>query len=126
MKLFEFLTNMSSIPEMYLGRPKISLLNAYISGFIKGEEENNVKYWCFNFKLFHEYIAMKYNRGDFWTRGWATILEEEYWDTKQALDKFFEHLEEFKKEFKDKSKQEILDWFQERWYDVSSRLDDMD
>lgn len=76
------------------------------------------------FSLFHEYIGIQYWMESIWWMWWSWILEEQYGNNKEWVDKFFEHLDDFKELFWNMSQEEIIAWFDERGYDVKDRFNE--
>jgi hypothetical protein len=121
--IYSYIKMISKKPWMYIWWNNLVILRSHIWGYLcclwyKGIEEKEYP----PFMLFHDYIWVKY-----WyyesTSWWSWMLIDKYWNTKEALDNFFEHLEEFKEKFWKMSKEEIIKYFYEKWYDVRGRFD---
>ncbi len=122
--IYEYIERIRTRPWIYLAQLNISSINQdllWYSGFILFNDLKVDKF--IPFRMFHEYISYKYN---YWlsTTWWRNILIEKYWDNKEWLDKFFEHLDNFKELFWNMSQEEIIAWFDERGYDVRSRFEE--
>ena len=87
-EFYELLINIKNKPNIYLGKPSLELLRAFISGYVI----------CKNYNLdyypdFQEFIQQKY-KIDF-TKHWTEIINFFSSNEEEAFYKFYEHLEEF-------------------------------
>ena len=121
--IYDYLERLKNKPWMYIWENNIDKLHIHLEWFKMFWYINNIKNHSNPpFDLFHDYIWVEY-----WyyesTSWWSWILADQYWAWKEALDKFFEHLENFKEKFWKMSQEEIIKYFDERWYDVRSRFE---
>ena len=124
--IYSYLEIVRKRPWMYIWWNSINFLFLNLIWYSNCIWLNEIK-WHFiypNFHLFHEYVAFVYWIKMPWWMWWSTILEEHHWDNKEWVDKFFEHLDDFKELFWNMPEEEIIAWFDERGYDVRSRFDE--
>jgi hypothetical protein len=91
--LYDLLDKMRERPAMYLGEASITCLEAFISGFNEGsnyEVPENPPFDGFN-----NFVGKFY--GKYTTAGWKNlILSDHYGNEKEALDRFFVLLDEYR------------------------------
>ena len=122
--IYDYLEMISRRPWMYIWANSIKYLFLNLVWFKNFIWFNDLKVnESLPFDLFHEYIGLVLWYKSIWWMWWSTMLIKEYWDTKEWLDKFFEHLDEFKEKFWKMEEKEIIKYFDERWYDVRSRFE---
>lgn len=86
-------------PAMYLGENSVSLLRAFLGGYMVAayECEESFVEECPPFSDFHNWVAMKLDYYES-TSGWANmLLKAENGDEAKALERFFVYLDDFKK-----------------------------
>lgn len=116
--IYEYFDRIYQRPWMYLWKLDIQFLHIhsewyrlfFVIHWIEQKEEPS-------FRLFHDYIAviLWYESSTAW---WANMLNEYYKDPKIALDKFFEHLDDFKRDMKWKNCLEIWEFLKSKWYEL--------
>ena len=89
--LYDLLQKIRERPTLYLGEPSITFLNHFISGYAFGRREIEVGSTnCL--AGFQEYVQKYYNTC--LTKGWAGLILDHSSNQKEALEKFFELLDE--------------------------------
>lgn len=86
-------------PAMYLGENSVSLLRAFLGGYMAAAFECEASFVEENppFREFHNWVAMKFGYFES-TSGWANmLLAVENGDEAKALERFFVYLDDFKK-----------------------------
>ena len=87
--LYNLIKTVTDFPELYIGKPSLERLYAFIGGYLFQNEIANDH--CLD--GFNEYIAEKYQiRSD---RNWSEIIQFFSCDEKYAFNKFIQHFEEF-------------------------------
>jgi hypothetical protein len=85
-------------PAMYLGENSVSLLRAFLGGYMTAAYESQTSFVEENppFGAFHDWVAMKLGYFES-TSGWANmLLAAENGDETKALERFFVYLDDFK------------------------------
>jgi hypothetical protein len=91
--LYNSLDKMRERPAMYLGSHSITRMEAFISGFYEGSTDEVSENPPFD--GFNDFVGKFY--GKYTTAGWKNlILSDHYGDEKEALDRFFVLLDEFR------------------------------
>jgi hypothetical protein len=87
--IYNLLQDIRKRPEIYIGKPSLELLNAYVNGYMhnSGKECNNCLLG------FNEYIAKIYNLDT--DHNWSSIIQFFYKTEEEAFNKFYEHLDNF-------------------------------
>jgi hypothetical protein len=92
-KLYDLLESLRKRPGMYLGSASITLLKAFLDGY--GTFYEQIDYGNPSFDGFNDFVGKFY--GKHTTAGWKNlILADHYGNEKEALDRFFVLLDEFK------------------------------
>ncbi len=95
-KLIMFLNKIKEKPELYIGKPSLERLSAFINGYLYCKHELYDKSYT-KFELdFQEYIQEFYDIQ--YTQSWDCIIEFFSVSKEEAFYKFYKHLEEFLKE----------------------------
>ena len=81
-KLHDLILEVSSFPEIYLGKPSLERLYAFIGGFLYQNEAANDS----SLDGFTAYIAQKY--GIQTDHNWASIIQFFSYDEREAFDSF--------------------------------------
>jgi len=125
MNIYEYIAMIQKKPWLYLWENSIRLLRVDLYAYYLYPYYNNIDIVREQppFNLLHDYIALVHNIEQQWPKWWSLILIEKYWDTLEALDKFFEHLDDFKELFWPMTQEEMIAYFDQRWYDVRSRFE---
>lgn len=96
--IFELLTseNFRNRPAMFIGEKKISILRAFIDGYLLGAERDNTTLReKEKFAEFHDWVANYFGWYES-TAGWKNIiLKECNGNEESAVDKFFEIYDKF-------------------------------
>lgn len=93
--LYDLLKKIKKAPSMYLGQHSIICLQAFLSGYsiAKYELGGQPTEEDQNFMEFPEWIRQKFNVNT--SQSWANIILFYSEDERQALDRFFDLLDEF-------------------------------
>lgn len=92
--VFDILRRVKEKPACFLGQKSVLKLSILLGGYIQAVED--ITHKCLHFNTdFQNFIENKY--GDS-SKHWSRILEEKYSDS-VGFDKFFEHFDEFVKQF---------------------------
>ena len=99
--LYDLLEGIRPRPSMYLGKPSISLLQAYINGFshayagLKKEKEQKT-FLPLPFWFFHEFVKNYYKAYES-TPGWCSIiLQNNNFDDEKSLEAFYNLIDIYK------------------------------
>ena len=92
--VLDILRRIKEKPACFLGRKSVLKLSILLGGYIQAVEDITHKYLRFD-SDFQKFIENKYGNS---AKHWASILEEKYSDS-EGFDKFFEHFDEFIKQF---------------------------
>jgi len=89
--VFELLADIRKRPAMYLGKPSIHHLNCFLGGWLHRNYDGVADAELFG--EFATWVEKRYKMTS--TQGWAKIIE--FWsvDEIQALERFYELLDEF-------------------------------
>jgi hypothetical protein len=91
--LYDILDKMRERPAMYLGSHSITRLEAFISGFYEGSNDEVTENPPFD--SFNDFVGKFY--GKYTTAGWKNlILADHYGNEQEALDRFFVLLDEYR------------------------------
>ena len=91
--LYDSLDKMRERPAMYLGEKSISRMEAFIMGFYEGSNDEITENPPFD--GFNDFVGKFY--GKYTTAGWKNlILSDHYGNEKEALDRFFVLLDEYR------------------------------
>ncbi len=91
--LYISLDKMRERPAMYLGSHSITRMEAFISGFYEGSKDEITENPTF--EGFNDFVGKFY--GKYTTAGWKNlILSDHYGNEKEALDRFFVLLDEYR------------------------------
>jgi hypothetical protein len=91
--LYDSLDKMRERPAMYLGEKSITRMEAFIMGFYEGSNDEITENPPFH--DFNDFVGKFY--GKYTTAGWKNlILSDHYGNEKEALDRFFELLDEYR------------------------------
>jgi hypothetical protein len=91
--LYDSLDKMRERPAMYLGSHSITRMEAFISGFYEGSNDDITENPPFD--NFNDFVGKFY--GKYTTAGWKNlILADHYGDEIEALDRFFVLLDEYR------------------------------
>ena len=85
-------------PAMYLGENSVSILNAFLGGYLTAAFEAGISLVDENppFEEFHDWVAMRLGYYES-TSGWSKmLLAAEGGNEAKALERFFVYLDEFK------------------------------
>jgi hypothetical protein len=92
--LYDSLDKMRERPAMYLGSHSITRMESFICGFFEGSSHENPENPPF-FEGFNDFVGKFY--GKYTTAGWKNlILSDHYGNEKEALDRFFVLLDEYR------------------------------
>ncbi len=120
--IYEHLKYVKTRPWMFIGKPDIQNLFLYVAWYRAFIVFNDLKvdedpfFW-----YFHDYIAV-ISWFEASTSWWANMLQNYYWNGEVALQKFFEHLEDFEIEFKWKKVHEMRRILISKWYEIANSL----
>ena len=96
-RLYDILLDIKNRPELYIGKPSLERLYAFIGGYIYCETLNNSNYVnCLD--GFNEYIAVVYNIKT--SHNWSRIIDFYSTTDDEAFKKFYKHLDDFMKKKK--------------------------
>lgn len=91
--LYDLLDEMRDRTALYLGEVSITKLEAFINGFLRGQNGETQEKQSFD--GFNEFIDAYYNSNS--VAGWRNkILADHYGNQKEAVDKFYSLLDEFR------------------------------
>jgi len=94
--IYEMFERIRKRPGMYLGKMSVTNLHIFTIGYVTAQLEFNENYKT-SFSDFNHFIDKKFNNSS--TMGWANlILKLTNGDEEKALERFFELLDEFKKQ----------------------------
>jgi hypothetical protein len=95
MDLYELFQKIKEKPSLYLGGHSVYQLKAFYDGYTFAREEFGIPVTAQekNFENFHHWLQERLNART--NLSWAKILEFRSRDEKEALDLFFELLDEF-------------------------------
>ena len=94
--LNEIINKISNFPELYIGKPSVERLYAFINGFLYQNTTANDH--CLD--GFTEYIAQKYNIHS--DHNWASIIQFFSANEQEAFESFIHHFEEYSEGHRDK------------------------
>lgn len=94
--IVELIKSIRQKPELYVGKQSLSLIQAYIYGWVNRDEENIVDSEYLG--EFQDWIQAKYNITS--TQSWASIILFFSIDERDALNRFFLLFDEFLNERK--------------------------
>lgn len=93
-KTYELLLKIKARPEIYLGRPSLELLNAFLCGYCYYEEECQGEYQPDCLTGFNQYVQERH--GLCTSHDWCgVILFVSYLDDARAFHEFYRELDEF-------------------------------
>lgn len=87
----ELIFNIKKRPELYIGQRSLSLLQAYLYGWLNRDEKSVIDAYLMG--DFQKWVENKYKIKS--TQSWAQIILFFSTSEYNALDKFFELFEEF-------------------------------
>lgn len=90
-ELYTMITTIVDNPKLYLGRPSIQRLYAYIGGYLHQNNNANDQCLC----GFNEYIAAYYKINS--DHNWADIIQFFANSGQEEIDLFKKHFESFSK-----------------------------
>lgn len=93
--LYEHLMQIQKRPSMYLGANSLKRLYAYLSGYRQCEKDFSLAQPCC-LDGFSEYIGSKYNVGE--NCSWAEAIRFYSASDADALNRFYQELERFRKQ----------------------------
>lgn len=88
--IYNLLQEIRQRPEIYIGKPSLELLYAYLNGYMHNSKECNHCLVGFN-----EYIANVYAINS--DHNWSSIIRFFNNTEEEAFQKFYEHLDNFLK-----------------------------
>lgn len=88
-KLHELIVEVSKRPELYLGKPSLERLYAFIGGFLY--QNTNANFKCLN--GFNQYIADIYDVKS--EHNWASIIQFYSSTEEKAFSAFVKHFNDF-------------------------------
>lgn len=91
----ELLQNIKQRPALYLGKRSLSHLQVFLDGYTFARRQLGVEVTKEEqeFEEFQDWIEQRFNQPD--TQSWSRIISFYSEDESDALDRFFELLEEF-------------------------------
>ena len=103
--LYNSLDKMRERPAMYLGEKSITRMEAFIMGFYEGSNDETIENPPFD--GFNDFVGKFY--GKYTTAGWKNlILSDHYGNEKEALDRFFMLLDEYRENPKKPNSRAII------------------
>ncbi len=95
--IYELIEKIQKRPSMYLGKPSISNLRAFLAGYNFSRRAMNIPQTEqeIKFENFQEWIQNKFNITS--SQSWDNIIIFYSEDEKDALNQFFDLFEEFRK-----------------------------
>ncbi len=104
--LYEILDKMRERPSMYTGEHSLTSIQHFINGFFVAHNYNTNE--SPNFGKFHDFVGQFY--GKYSTPGWKNlILSAHFGNESEALIRFYELLDDFRKGVKYNSRSIVLD-----------------
>jgi hypothetical protein len=91
--LYNKIQQMKKRPGMYIGKPSLSLLQAYLNGYVAYHNEVNVEQNYFFLPQFQEYIQKRFKIES--THSWAEIITFYSSSDDAAFDSFYQLLDDF-------------------------------
>ena len=88
-KLYDLIQSIALRPEIYIGKPSLERLYAYLSGYMYQNSDNNDH--CLD--GFNAYIAQKYNICS--DHNWAEIIQFFSYSECDAFNTFIKHFSDF-------------------------------
>ncbi|NCJ06950.1 hypothetical protein GS597_10600 [Synechococcales cyanobacterium C] len=92
---YELLQKVQQRPAMYLGKRSLSQLHAFLEGYLLARREAKIPMTTEeeDFEFFQEWIERRFGQAN--TQSWSHIILFYSEDEADALNRFFELLEEF-------------------------------
>lgn len=91
-RIYERLTTMKDRPGMYLGKKSLSLLGAYITGYLDCQYESDREFVS-TFPEFNDFIHEYYNIST--CQDWVKIIIFHFSTDEDAVDRFYKLLDMF-------------------------------
>ena len=95
MSEYELIDMIRMRTAMYIGHASPTHLKSFLSGYYIAKRIENIKKEEPSFHKFHDWVANKFEYSES-TSGWAYMIEDQREDKEEALDLFYELLDEFR------------------------------
>jgi hypothetical protein len=101
--VYDVLARIRKMPGIFIGEPSINSLQAFLNGYVSGLagvgsvlRQDDFLHRC-DFRLFNDWVARRLGYSES-TLGWCRMLREKSASERDAFERFFTLLDEFRRE----------------------------
>ena len=94
MNVYQLIDKIRENPKKYIGNNGLAHFHTFLGGYFMDRDDEYYNHDEINFDFFHDYVAIKFGYGA--VNGWSRIIGFKAKDKEDALNLFFELLDDFR------------------------------